>query len=362
MNNKNVLTLPAIVLGLFSVFVNVQVAWAQVAEDVLERPAMPSQRLAERVLLAITRAGERVVAVGEHGLVLLSDDQGESWRQAQVPVSVTLTNAYFVDAREGWVVGHAGVVLHSADGGESWQKQLDGRAAAELVLAAALALTPANPQQVVEARRLIADGPDKPLLDVHFRDRLHGLVVGAYGLAFTTDDGGRHWVPQMNIPNPRGKHLYRIAMTGQELFIAGEQGALFHSANSGSSFSVLPTPYDGSYFGLLTDAKGLLLLYGLRGNLFRSDNAGQSWQEINSGGSISFADGLHAQDGSLLLVDQAGRVLRSEDQGHSFQSLAIAQVGPVAGITETENGNLLLAGLHGITRIPSASLSMGVHQ
>ncbi|MNT68537.1 hypothetical protein D3C72_2067800 [compost metagenome] len=104
------------------------------------------------------------------------------------------------------------------------------------------------------------------------------------------------------------------------------------------------------------------MLYGLRGNLFRSDNAGQSWQEINSGGSISFADGLHAQDGSLLLVDQAGRMLRSENQGRSFQSLAIAAVGPVAGITETENGNLLLVGLHGITRIPSASLSMGVHQ
>ncbi|MNY59069.1 hypothetical protein D3C86_1954760 [compost metagenome] len=55
-------------------------------------------------------------------------------------------------------------------------------------------------------------------------------------------------------------------------------------------------------------------------------------------------------------------MLRSENQGRSFQSLAIAAVGPVAGITETENGNLLLVGLHGITRIPSASLSMGVHQ
>src|SRR5438128_3555138 len=44
------------------------------------------------VFMAVTRAGLRLVMVGEHGIVLLSDDGGRSFRQAKsVPVQSTLT-------------------------------------------------------------------------------------------------------------------------------------------------------------------------------------------------------------------------------------------------------------------------------
>ncbi|MCY1431658.1 Ycf48-like protein [compost metagenome] len=218
---------------------------------------------------------------------------------------------------------------------------------------------PADPGRVAEAERLVAEGPDKPFLDVRFHDGEHGLVVGAYGLAFSTDDGGRHWTPRLNIPNPRGLHLYRIALAGERVYIAGEQGALFYSRDGGENFSVLPSPYEGSYFGLLAAPDGLLLVFGLRGNLFRSDDAGQSWQAIDSGGSVALADGLYAGDGSLVLVDQAGRVLRSRDRGRTFQSRLIASAGPVASVVESGDGSLLLGGLHGITRVPLASNSAG---
>jgi photosystem II stability/assembly factor-like uncharacterized protein len=54
-------------------------------------------RAAASLQLSVTRAGKRLVSVGERGLVLLSDDDGRSWRQArQVPVSVALTQVRFV--------------------------------------------------------------------------------------------------------------------------------------------------------------------------------------------------------------------------------------------------------------------------
>ncbi len=59
---------------------------------------------------------------GERGIVLLSDDAGVSWRQAKVPVSVSLTAVQFVDAEQGWAVGHLGVVLHTQDGGGNLAK------------------------------------------------------------------------------------------------------------------------------------------------------------------------------------------------------------------------------------------------
>ena len=60
------------------------------AVDVLSSPAMQSPLALHAALQAITRAGDRLVAVGERGTVLLSDDDGTHWRQAQVPVSSSL--------------------------------------------------------------------------------------------------------------------------------------------------------------------------------------------------------------------------------------------------------------------------------
>ncbi len=53
-----------------------------------------------------TKAGNRLVAVGERGIVLLSDDAGLNWKQVDVPVSVTLTGVQFVSPMKGWAIGH----------------------------------------------------------------------------------------------------------------------------------------------------------------------------------------------------------------------------------------------------------------
>ena len=50
-------------------------------------PSAPSfayqARLAAKApLLAIAQAGTRLVAVGDYGVIVLSDDQGRTWRQA----------------------------------------------------------------------------------------------------------------------------------------------------------------------------------------------------------------------------------------------------------------------------------------
>ncbi|MEX5503709.1 YCF48-related protein, partial [Pseudomonas putida] len=112
-------------------------AYAGDSVDVLAQPALRGPQALRAVLQDVARAGTRLVSVGERGVVLLSDDNGASWRQAKaVPVSVTLTAVQFVDARNGWTVGHAGVVLHSEDGGEHWTLQLDGKRAGALELQA----------------------------------------------------------------------------------------------------------------------------------------------------------------------------------------------------------------------------------
>ena len=73
----------------------------------------------DSMLLDVIRVGDRLVAVGERGHVVLSDD-GETWRQAEhVPTRSTLTSLFRVGDRL-WAGGHDAVIITSGDQGSSW--------------------------------------------------------------------------------------------------------------------------------------------------------------------------------------------------------------------------------------------------
>lgn len=317
----------------------------------LQQPALPSAKASRAVLLGLTRAGARLVAVGERGIVLLSDNSGRSWRQASVPVSVSLTAVQFVDAEQGWAVGHLGVVLHSQDGGETWHKQLDGEAAAGLAVQAAErdVQQPGGARNLQLAQRLMRDGPDKPFLDLYFRDRLHGFIVGAYNLIYRTDDGGQHWQAWMqHVDNPHGLNLYGIRASGSDLLVVGERGLLLRSSDDGQSFQALASPYDGSFFGLLATRDGALVAYGLRGNAWWSGDRGEHWRRLETGVESTLASAIELQDASLLLVSQSGERLLSHDQGRSFDSRQGPGTTTVAAVQQAVDGSLVSVGLSGV--------------
>jgi len=329
---------------------------AHAEPELLARPSMQDARASNRVMLAVSRAGKRLVAVGEHGIILLSDDNGKTWQQTPAPVSLTLTNVRYVDATHGWAVGHGGVVLHTSDAGKTWLKQLDGAQAAALARETAASQAAKGGEDgrraLAEAEQLVADGPDKPFFDVYFSDELHGLVVGAYGLAFATDDGGKHWHPIPDrMPNPKGHHLYSISVANNELLIAGEQGSLFRSNDGWKSFTKVDTPYSGTYFGVLTGKKDEILVFGLRGNIYSSRDAGQTWQKIDGGSSATVTAGLRLSDGDVLLVNEAGQVLQSRGPGGQFRPLLSRHGSQLTGIAKSADGNIVLSGMRGVASV-----------
>jgi photosystem II stability/assembly factor-like uncharacterized protein len=334
-------------------------AHAAAAGDALDTPAMQAPQAKSAVLLDLARAGARLVAVGERGIVLLSDDNGVSWRQAVVPVSVSLTAVQFVDAHTGWAVGHAGVVLASRDGGEHWVVQLDGLRAAQLELAAARQQLPSvNDQDAAAARvqtaeRLAGEGADKPFLAVQFVDARHGLIVGAYGLAFRTDDGGTTWQSIMGqIDNPMGAHLSAITQQGEHWFLVGEQGYLARSGDAGKSFTQLESPYTGSFFTVQMRDDGVLLVAGLKGNAFVSSDLGESFQPAPVSMPVSFSDAIRTDDGQLLLVNQSGAMFRTNSQpGAMLKPIGKPLGKPVSSVIQAADGSLTLAGFTGLTRV-----------
>ncbi|MFT3819554.1 MAG: YCF48-related protein [Rubrivivax sp.] len=321
-------------------------AMAAASFPALDHPAMAVRAPERDVLLAAALAGQRVVAVGERGIVVLSDDGARTWRQAHaVPVAVTLTAVQFVDAQRGWAVGHGGIVLHSEDGGENWVRQADGRTLAQAVLAA---------QDTADAHRLVAEGPDKPLLDLRFVDARHGYIVGAYNLAFETRDGGATWSSLMSrIDNPRGVHLYSIAVRGDSVFIAGEQGAMFRSRDGGASFAALQTSYRGSWFSVMALPGRGLVAAGLRGNAMYSPDDGETWTAIEGTPPVTLVHGTVLPDSRVLMVNQAGELFMARS-GSPIAPLRLRTSLPApSALLPLPEGALLVVGLTGAIRLPT---------
>ncbi len=325
------------------------------ANDGLSQASVLGPQALHAVLLDIDHAGARLIAVGERGVVLLSDDNGLSWRQAPSPVSTTLTSVQFVDSSNGWAVGHSGVVLHSADAGVSWQVQLDGTQAAAIELHAAE--HSGDAKRLASAQRLSADGADKPLLAINFSDAHNGIVVGAYGLALLTRDGGKTWQSKMgDLPNPRGLHYYAMARHHDKILIAGEQGLLLRSMDGGASFSALQGSYDGSYFAAAILPSGRLLVGGLRGKLFASDDDGTTFNAIDTPAPASL-NAIRVEGEQLLLTNQAGMVLKGGLKDLKLEPIAVSEGLPLSAVTATPDGNLVAVGVAGAQRVAPSSLS-----
>lgn len=296
-----------------------------------------SAKAEKSLLLDVTRAGARLIAVGDRGHILFSDDQGKSWTQSKVPTRQLLTAVYFVDDKHGWAVGHDAQVLVSADGGVTWTKQFE------------------------DLKR------EAPLLDVWFKDRDNGFAVGAYGALLETTDGGKQWNDVAErLDNEDQLHLNGIAQVKDAgLFIVGEQGTMFRSGDDGQTWQKLEGPYEGSLFGVIgTTQPRTLLAYGLRGNLYRSTDFGDNWQKIElqgARGALEFglASATLLDDGSLVLVGNGGSVLRSTDDGQTFSVFNRSDRIALAGVTGKNGGGLVLVGQGGV-HLASAQGAEGV--
>jgi photosystem II stability/assembly factor-like uncharacterized protein len=256
--------------------------------------------------LAFARAGSRIVAAGERGRIVYSDDAGGTWNVAASPSHATLTSLAFVDERNGFATGHEGTILFSEDGGRSWR------------------------------RATLAWG-EKPALFALRMEREHGIAVGGYGAYFETSDRGHTWTARRIVARDFDRHLTGIAACGVGcLMIAGEAGTLLRSMDAGATWQILPAPYRGSFFGVVGAPDGTVIAFGMRGNAFRSRDRGNTWQRVDLGGYTGALQGGAIDNGRIVLTGADGFVAASRD-GSSFD------VGGLASRT-TVAARLLVAG------------------
>jgi photosystem II stability/assembly factor-like uncharacterized protein len=342
--------------------------------DPLNAPAELMPLASRSLLLDVAHSGERYVAVGARGNILLSDD-GRVWRQSAVPTRTTFTAVATIDAHI-WAVGHDGVIAHSADGGARWELQRQ------------------DPWKAPAAGDTAAPDPHQgaPLLDVLFVDIHRGYAVGAYSLALKTSDGGATWQPltvakaqpnaatgdelgsadknaekntaksdhgdkltfskdELKLGQEATPHFNAIARTGSgALLIVGERGSAFRSRDEGASWQRQQLPYDGSMFGVIGYEADHVVAFGLRGHVYESTDLGEHWTQVPTGTELSLMGGVALPDGGTSIVGANGIVLMRARAGEPLKSYVDESAGIIAAVLPLANGGgLLIAGENGVS-------------
>jgi photosystem II stability/assembly factor-like uncharacterized protein len=282
----------------------------------------------DRVLVnGIAQQGDRIVAVGEQGRILVADSPSGPWHEGKVQPQrgSTLTQVLFVGDGIVMAVGHDGWIIRSADKGETWEEaQFD------------------------------TEHPD-PLLGIAgpYAGRL--FAFGGFGQFYFSNDRGKTW--QRRTDAAISDHHVNAMTRANDgsLLLVGERGLLLRSTDNGQSWQALPQVYTGSFYGALTLPSGELLVYGMRGNVFVSADTGKTWHKSELPGTVSIFGGTVDAAGNVILVGENQMVLVSRDHGAHFTLAAQGERHNLAAVLALKSGSWLTAGETGITQMQPAA-------
>lgn len=293
------------------------------------RPLPPFAATAVRAdrlqINGLAQVGRRLVAVGEAGHILLSDDGGTQWRDAvvQPQTGSTLNQVLFSDAQHGVAVGHDGWIVKTDDGGANWhQVQFDAK----------------HSEPLLGLAHAVGNTAGAPL-----------FAVGSFGKFLVSRNGGAQWQTQALLPAVGEAHLNALTAGPDGRFmLTGENGMLLRSRDGGTQWEQIALPYKGSLFGALALSADTWLVYGMRGNVFRSEDFGATWEAVDTGLQTSFFGGVRLHSGRIVLVGQGGAVLMSDDLGKHFRIHRIGGMQSLTSILEIAPGKELVGGEAGI--------------
>lgn len=166
-------------------------------------------------------------------LVLQTQDSGETWNRVTVPSDkLELYHVDFVNDETGWVVGDKGIILATNDGGQTWKKQNAGTDASLFNVD----FRDANNGVVVGSKGTILRTENggstwekvtapvvKKFLRVNFINDKTGFIVGGGGTILRTEDKGKTWT---KINSQTTESLYGLFSDKKSSWAVGEKGLM----------------------------------------------------------------------------------------------------------------------------------------
>lgn len=290
-----------------------------------------------------------VWAVGANGVIVRTDDAGQTWTTQAANTSQTLNGLAIIDTHTAYAVGDNGTIVKTVDGGAHWVPQ--------------------------------SSGTTQALLDIAMQTDKTGVVVGAAGTVLQTIDAGNTWTARNSGTT---QNLTAVSKLGTAQFVAVGTGvtdasadsAIIASADGGASWALQSSGVSqplrtvaalGSAFWVMGDAGTFLSnvnagkwedqhfatgnfaafaaqdaysqwVFGRDGTLFKTTDGGATWamhKTVVSGvTSLVVADSVRA-----WATDTFGTVYATSDGGQSWTVLRSDLSHPLLAFAVTGMGN-----------------------
>lgn len=161
------------------------VTWREIGD-------IPRSEIANKLFRVVTLNGGRAFAVGVMGTIISTEDYGNTWVRRIEEQDIAWNDILFVNEQKGWVVGEFGTIMNTEDGGLTWIEQ----------------------ETPTESSIMNIEAEDENIL----------RACGLEGTILTTHDGGLTW--EMYRLNTR-EHLLALLYTGDKWIGVGTGGIVF---------------------------------------------------------------------------------------------------------------------------------------
>lgn len=333
--------------------------------------------------IAADARGKVLIAVGERGAILRSEDSGRNWTAATVPAkSFDLRAVVHHPTTGAWIAaGTAGAILRSLDAGRTWTRldhQLNLTFEALFFEPTSSAILIGGEDGLVgrstdagvswHLTRIRMQDPVTPITAFH---ALPGQVIAtsALGRFLTSVDKGASWeLQEMGSdayftdvafdPDRRvalmtshigdvcrreaGDDVWERVELGsgdqkkflsairhdprtKSLLVSGHHGMAARSTDGGSTWQRVATGFDTSMESLAQLADGRYVGFGEGGFICASKDSGRNWRVISPSVNANLREVVAMpRDNVLVASGELGSVLRSVDGGQSWTAIPIA--------------------------------------
>ncbi|MEN3111465.1 WD40/YVTN/BNR-like repeat-containing protein [Uliginosibacterium paludis] len=279
-----------------------------------------------RALITAGSDASVLLAGGEKGLLMRSDDGGQRWEELRLGSGYI---AHLLRSSAGVLLagGEQGLLARSQDEGQRWTP-LSGLDKASLtrlqeVLPGLVIASFADGRilytdaRALRWKRSRMPASTKPPVINAFAASRSGVLLAttADGRLLRSADRARSWQILAGMP---GRFLSSVISTGDDEFIvAGAQGTLARSRERGTAWMEASVPTRQEFETLKRLPTGALVAAGSGGVIARSGDDGLSWQLVREG--VNAYTHMLATDGSLLIAaGTQGSLARSEDGGRNW--------------------------------------------
>jgi len=258
-------------------------------------------------------------AAGNKGIILKTNDGGETWTVSDTSTNVILYKIDFINDETGIAVGEKGTILLTNNGGQSWNKIIANSFGSlfdfqfiegtSVVVAVGANGTIIRSEDGGSTWKRLASPVNKLLYSVKFINENSGFAVGWDGEVLETINRGRTWSV---LPKFTTNYLRSVDFINEDIgFIVGGGGEIYKTTNGGSSWKQIPS---NTISGLLKikfiDSKNGFIL-GNKGELLTTSDAGEHWSETSSGTFSSLKSIASNGDKSIFITGINGLILKN---------------------------------------------------